>query len=534
MTKRQATIITTLSIIAFVLALLLSGRIWFRFDLTRTKAHTISKVSRNLHAEIPDYINITYYLSNKLKAVHPAPGEVEDTLREYAAYSRGKIRVNVRDPVKAGLETAIEELGFQPRQIPIMEQDQSSLVTVYSGIVIEYLDRIDVLPWVISTDTLEYDLTSRIRSMITDTERRIGVIAGDSFRSWRQDFTYLEQWLGSAGYKPRLIPAGDEIPDTLPALFVLGGVEDMDEWALYRIDRYIQQGGRALFAVKGVYIDTVSGSIEGRHQNDLGLLDMIASYGVTVRKELALDRSALQLQYQTRLQSGVMQYRIVRYPLWINVLADNGNRSHPVSAGLQGLDLFWASPLEFHPASQVEALTLFTSTPEAWSMVDEFYTSPEISYLFERNAPQTRGTKIMAAALSGQFPSFFAGAEKPRREGSGEELPDMPQNTLSSRIIVIGDTDFATNIINASGASHNMDFLLRAADWLSSDDDIIGIRSRVSQAGRLDRIQNDAKRIAAMKTAQFINVGLIPFLVIGAGVLLALRRRSRSSDNQSI
>jgi ABC-type uncharacterized transport system involved in gliding motility auxiliary subunit len=534
MTKRQAAVITSLSIIAFVLALLLSRRLWFRFDLTRTKAHTISKVSRNLHTEIPDYINITYYLSNKLKAVHPAPGEIEDTLREYAAYSRGKIRVNVRDPVKAGLDIAVEELGFQPRQIPIVEQDQSSLVTVYSGIVIEYLDRIDVLPWVISTDTLEYDLTSRIRSMITDTERRIGVIVGDSFRNWRQDFTYLGQWLEEAGYKPRLISAGDEISDTLPAIFVLGGVEDMDEWSLYRIDRYIQQGGRALFAVKGVYIDTLNGTIEGRHQNDLGLLDMIASYGVTVRKELALDRSALQLQYQTRLQSGVMQYRIVRYPLWINVLADNGNRSHPVSAGLQGLDLFWASPLEFHPASLVEALTLFTSTPEAWSMIDEFYTSPEISYLFERDAPQTRGAKVMGAALSGQFPSFFSGAEKPRREGSDEELPDMPQNTLPSRIIVIGDTDFATNIINASGASHNMDFLLRAADWLSSDDDIIGIRSRVSQAGRLDRIQNDAKRIAAMKTAQFINVGLIPFLVIMAGILLALRRRSRSGGSQSM
>jgi ABC-type uncharacterized transport system involved in gliding motility auxiliary subunit len=530
MTKKQALVITALSMAAFILALLLSQRLWFRFDLTRTKAHTISKVSRNLHAEIPDYINVTYYLSNKLKAVFPAPGEIEDTLREYAAYSRGKIRVNVKDPVKAGLETVIEELGFQPRQIPVVEQDQSSLITVYSGIVIEYLDKIDVLPWVISTDTLEYDLTSRIRSMIRDTERRIGVIVGDSFRNWRQDFGYLEQWLSEAGYRVRLISAGDEIPDTLPALFVLGGVEELDEWALYRIDRYIQQGGKALFAVKGIFIDTINGTIEARNQNDLGLLDMIASYGVTVRKELALDRNALQLQYQTRLQTGVIQYRIVRYPLWISVLADNGNNSHPVSARFQGLDLFWASPLELHPANQIETVTLFTSGPEAWSMLDEFYTSPEISYLYERNASQTRGTKILGAALSGQFPSFFAEAEKPRREGSDEELPDMPQNALPSRIIVIGDTDFATNMINASGASHNMDFLLRIADWLSSDEDIISIRSRVSQIGRLDRIQDDAKRISAMKTAQFINVGLIPFLVIGAGLLLALKRRSRSSS----
>ncbi|MDR0443050.1 MAG: GldG family protein [Treponema sp.] len=531
MTKRQTTIITALSIAAFVLALMVSGRLWFRFDLTRNKAYTISKVSRNIHFEIPDHVNITYYISDRLKNIHPSPGEIEDTLREYAAYSRGKIRVTVRDPVKAGLVQTIEELGLQPRQFQTVEQDQASLATVFSGIVIEYLDKMELLPWIITTDTLEYDLTSRIRSLVRDTERRIGVIIGDSFRGWREDFSYLGGTLAAGGYRVRLIHGGEEIPESLSAVFVLGGVEDLDHWALYRIDSFIRQGGKVLFAVKGVFVDTVNATIEARHQEDQGLLEMIASYGVTIRPELALDRNALSLQYQTRTPTGV-QYRIIRYPLWIGILPGNANSQHPIGARFQGLDLFWSSPLELHTGGQIEAVPLFTSTAEAWLMIDSFHTSPEVSYLLERDALQTRGTKILGAAVSGTFNSFFYGAPKPVREGVEEELPDMPRQARPSRIIVVGDTDFATDLINITGGSHNMDFLLRAADWLVSDDDIIGIRNRQPQAGRLDGIIDPDKRAAAILFSQVVNVGLIPLLVILAGLALAWQRRRFANDGR--
>ncbi|WP_461248365.1 Gldg family protein, partial [Treponema sp. R6D11] len=296
---------------------------------------------------------------------------MEDTLRDTAAFAKGRIRVTVRDPIRANLEREVEELGLQPKQVPTANQEQTSLITVYSGIVIEYIDKIEVLPWVISTETLEYDLTSRIRSMVNDSERVLGVINGDSFRQWREDFGYLNQILAESGFKVRLISPGDEIPDSLPAVFVLGGVEDLDDWALYRIDRYIQLGGKALFAVKGVYIDTLRGSIDARSQEDKGLLAMISSYGAIVRPELALDRNALTLQYQTRMPSGAIQFRIVRYPLWIGVMQNNGNPQHPVSANFSGLDLYWPSPIELHPSDKVQAEVLFTSSPEAWVMRGE-------------------------------------------------------------------------------------------------------------------------------------------------------------------
>jgi ABC-type uncharacterized transport system involved in gliding motility auxiliary subunit len=376
--------------------------------------------------------------------------------------------------------------------------------------------------------------------MVNNTERIVGAIVGDHFRNWRSDFSLLNMFLINAGYSIRLITPGDPIPDNLPALFVLGGVEDLDDWALYRIDRYIQLGGKVFFAVNGVHVD-IHGTISARNQFDMGLLEMIASYGVIVRPELVLDRSALVMQYQSTSSTGGLQHRIARYPHWIGVLGSNGNIHHPVSAGFAGVDLYWPSPLELLPPDNVEATVLFTSTPEAWLMRERFHTNPEIAYLLELEADQTRGEKNLGISLSGIFPSFFRDSPKPFREGLDEQLPDMPQRANTSRIIVIGDTDFASDIMNATqnislGEIHNLEFLLRIADWLVNDDDIIGIRGRQAHTGRLDRITDDSRRIRAIRFSQVVNVGLVPLLVIITGIAIAQRRKkiARNAEHKFV
>lgn len=527
MTKKQVSLLTFLSIAALLMGLLLSRRLWVRLDLTRDKAYTISPVSRNLYLEIPDQVRITYYLSDKLASIHPMPGEVTDLLREYAANSRGKIRLVVRDPSKANMTDQVERLGILPQQIQTVEKDQASVATVYTGVLIEYLDKADILPVVFSLDTLEYDLTSRIRTMIRGSERQLGVIMGDGSRQWNEDFGYLNQFFTQVGYRIRLIVPGEAIPDTLPALLVLGGMEEFDDWALYRIDRYIQGGGKVLFTLEGIFVDT-KGSLEAREIEDRGLLEMVAAYGAAIKKELVLDRSALTLQYQTRTPSGAVQTRISRYPHWIGVLRENGNSQHPVSARFGGADLFWPSHLELQAPESVEAVPLFTSTDEAWTMKDSFFTNPDVAYLFERDASETKGKKIMAAALSGVFPSWFAGAPKPRREGSEDELPDMPAEARPSRIVVIGDTDMASSLMSAALGQRNLNFLLQAVDWLGNDDDIIGIRGRSAQLGRLDLIPDPQKRAGLMRFAQILNVIVIPLMVIILGIVVGWRRKLRA------
>ncbi|MDR2634288.1 MAG: GldG family protein [Treponema sp.] len=525
MTKQEVRIITALSVLALVLGLLLSRRLWFRIDLTRNHAYTIADVSRKLYTEIPDQIRITYYLSDKLAAMHPVPGEIEDLLREYAAYARGKIRFTRRDPAKTGLEQAVEQMGIQAQQIQTVERDQASVATVYTGIAIEYLDEVEVLPVVFSLETLEYDLTSRIRSLVRGQDREIGVIVGDTYRQWNQDYQYLNQSLAQSGFRVQLITGGDAIPDTLPVLFVLGGAEDLDDWALYRIDRYIQGGGKVLFALESVFVDT-QGNLNARVMIDEGILSMVSWYGATVKPEMVLDRTALPLQYQTQSPSGAIQVHLIRYPHWIGVLPENANKQHPLGAQFGGVDLFWPSPIELNPPQEIRGEPLFTSSPEAWLQTKDFAADPVAgAFLFEQEAADTKGIKVLGAALSGTFPSYFGNQPKPLREGSTEELPDMPSEPRESRIIVIGDTDIASNYTR--GDPRNFDFLVKAASWLGNDDDIIGIRNRESLGGRLDKIVLEEKRLLAMVLARIINVVLVPLAVVVAGVCVAWKRRSR-------
>jgi ABC-type uncharacterized transport system involved in gliding motility auxiliary subunit len=526
MEKRQAAILCALSITALILGFLLSRRLWFRLDLTRNQGNTISAVSRNLRDEIPpgDEVRLTYYISDKLASLHPMPGEIEDLLRDYASGSRGRIRFIRRDPVKAGMAAELEQMGLMPQEIQTVEQDQASVATVYSGIMIEYLDRAELLPLVFSLDTLEYDVSSRIRSMIRGTERQIGVLVGDAYRQWNTHYQPLAQALSQSGYKTRLIGAGEEIPPALPVLLVLGGAGDLDHWSLFRIDCYIQNGGKVFFALEGVYVDS-EGNLEARLIEDKGLLAMVSFYGATVVPELTLERRGRTLEYQMQAPNGALQFRIVQYPHWFGVFRENVSASHPVTANFSGLDFYWPSHLQANPPSGVEGETLFTSSAESWVLKDNFTTNPELVYRMEGEEP---GPRILGLSLSGAFPSWFRGLAKPEREG--EVLPDLPPAPAPSRIIVVSDTDMVTGLINYTRAAYNLDFMIRALDWLGNDNDLIGIRGRIGRTGRLDKIPDPAAKLRVMGFAQSLNAVIIPLALIAGGLLFAWRRRKNNRE----
>ncbi|MDR0382382.1 MAG: GldG family protein, partial [Spirochaetaceae bacterium] len=203
MAKKQEIIITALSVAAIMLALLLGSRLWVRVDLTASKMYTISPVSRRLADEIPDQVTITYFVSGKLRQLYPQPGEIMDLLREYAAYSRGTIRAAERDPAVDGLEDDMIRLGIYPRQIQSIDRNEATVTSVYTGILIEYMEKTDVIPFVFSLETLEYDLTSRIRALVSGRTREAGVIMADFAKSFDRNYRNLAGILQMSGYKLR-------------------------------------------------------------------------------------------------------------------------------------------------------------------------------------------------------------------------------------------------------------------------------------------------------------------------------------------
>ncbi|MFW5785721.1 MAG: GldG family protein [bacterium] len=529
MRKRAQEIVSLILVIAIIVAVVLNSAIYFlRLDLTETRVFSISEVSRNLFQEIPEEVNITYYLSDRLRQRAVETQQIVDILNEYAAHSRGTITVDVVDPQAAGITSQVENLGVVPQQIQVIEEDQQSLAVVYTGIVISYLDQSETLPVVFDPAALEYELSSTIRNLVQGTSDVVGLLIGSEDEEVSQFYQALQQNL-SRSLELRRVEQGEAIPPDISALFVLGG-SDLDEVDLYHIDQYVMNGGKALFAVDGVDVDYLR-TFQATVPDEWPIFDLLESYGVGVRQELVLDTSNRRIPVRRALGNANVQ-SLEPYPHWVSVTGPGANPDNPITARFAGLDLYWPSPLTVLPEAEEKASILLESSRESWLMEEPFVIDPQQATVFQRDAAETRGAHVLAVALSGSFTSHFEGREIPTRDGvdagGGETVPSVDQN----RMIVIGDSDFATDLLQFTESRYNIAFLENLAEWLSNEEDLLQIKTRATRDLRLNAIQEPAVKARVATFAEIFNVVMVPLAVIAFGVFRFWRRRERTASRK--
>lgn len=100
-------------------------------------------------------------------------------------------------------------------------------------------------------------------------------------------------------------------------------------------------------------------------------------------------------------------------------------------------------------------------------------------------------------------------------------------------MIVVADADFASDTIQFTQAEYNLAFISNCAEWLSMEDDLLAIKTRTQVDTRLSRIADPARRAAAMRASQVLNVAVVPVLVVAAGVTRLLVRRRRKTKGAS-
>ena len=111
------------------------------------------------------------------------------------------------------------------------------------------------------------------------------------------------------------------------------------------------------------------------------------------------------------------------------------------------------------------------------------------------------------AAASGDKP---AAAEKP---ADGAKPPPKPQ----MRIMVVGDSDFATNA--AAGIQGNADLFVNMNNWLTQQEDLISIHPRDAGDRRVTMTADQQRRLL------WLSLLFIPGLILGSGVYTWWQRR---------
>lgn len=487
-----------------VLVLLLSSLWWFRWDLTADKRFSLGPMSLQLLGFLEEPLHITYYVSPELEDLYPHARDVKDFLRLYTA-AHPQVSLEVRDPVKEGLEGSLLQQGVFGHQIQSMRGNSTQLVTVYSSVVLEYLDRITVVPFAQTAESLEYEMAVRLLQLVESAGAwPVLLMAGNSL-SVQDDYGDVAPWLKAAGFLPTVVTAdqfqmmegqltqveGSRVP------LVLFGSDALTAGQVDSIRRFVESGGRVFVMTSAhsadLYDDWDVASTEDR------LLPVLASWGLELGSELVLDISCFRATFQSQEDNPV--YQQVNYPLWIQALPQY-TVEHPVSRRAFGLEFYWSSPITL---TSMEAQPLVYTTPSAWLLPPE----PEREQPFVTNpfmVPQT-------ASQAGQAASQYVLAALAEVAGGGQ-------------VMLVGSQYFLSTLMRQyTGSLGNLDFATKGLLLLCGQEPLLELKNKASLTRGLHKMDQDQLE-ASRPRALAVNLVLLPLLPALVALLWRLAART--------
>jgi ABC-type uncharacterized transport system involved in gliding motility auxiliary subunit len=159
------------------------------------------------------------------------------------------------------------------------------------------------------------------------------------------------------------------------------------------------------------------------------------------------------------------------------------------------------------------AQPLVNTSAQSWSEADiAGLATGKAQVEFNADKGDKQGPITLAAASS-------APATVKPAPPSGNGSPDAPdaERTPETRIVAVGDSDFASNM--AIGISGNRDFFMNAMNWLSQQENLIAVRPRQPEDRRLTLTADQQNRI------MILSLFIIPGLVFATGVYTWWKRR---------
>ncbi|PKL08763.1 MAG: hypothetical protein CVV51_07215, partial [Spirochaetae bacterium HGW-Spirochaetae-7] len=134
------------------------------------------------------------------------------------------------------------------------------------------------------------------------------------------------------------------------------------------------------------------------------------------------------------------------------------------------------------------------------------------------------GQYLVAASASGSFPSAFAAGDPPARDGAAPAPLPPASSSPPTRLVVVTSADAMTDLMRMSDSMFNASFALSAADWLSSSDDLIAIRTRAVADTRLNRVKDEGLKSFLIGLTYAMTLGFVPLCVIAFAWVRQTRR----------
>ena len=512
--NRQESFFFSGIIILIICMMLTSTRFYKRIDFSKNQSYSVSSYTKKLADSLDDELKITYYRSSSLSNLYPQIRDVTDFINTYSLLN-SKIRYTIKDPDRDNqLASLLEQYGITSQQLQKSGSNSTEFINVYSAIIMEYKGRVNLIPFIMSSQTLEYDLDMRLRSLISGKNFIVNIIIGNGMDLY-QDYSFIIPWLNSQGIvaNPLYIedPAFVEnLNLSSGPLLVIGDSEINIESAI-AIENYIlQEKGNSLFALSP-YSCSIEDEWSLTANKGTNLVEMLENWGVVFSDSIAADISCARItmyseadENENPFEISSRQKEILNYPQWPSLLPQQNCKL--------GMTLFWPVSLNL---SQNASPYLITS-PAAWTYKTD-RASP--SRLIETNpfliskeaSANSQGVSlIVGAQITGPLTGLYNYA-----------------SCNESNIIVIPDQYFLNTLMTGYiggdfGDYRNFEFLSNSILKLLNEEELAGLQSRTKRDTSLYKI-NDSLQFKKLQTRIYIIIfALIPLIL--AGIFLFLKR----------
>ena len=432
---------------AVVIANYLADRYNKSYDATSNKRYSLSEQTAKIVKGLKQDATITYF-DQGTRFEH-----ARDLLGEYKNLSP-KIHVDYVDPDKnpqEAREAGIKNLGTAVVQVGLRKEEAKSMT--------------------------EEGITGAIIRDLKNNTRTVCFVAGSGEHqiddSERNGFSHFKEMLGKDSYDAKSIDLLQkaEVPSDCTVLVAGGPTRDYRQPEVDAIQKYVEDGGRAL-----IMVDPPLKLGRSEIADNDALTTLLQSWGVTPDKDLILDLNPIG-----QLLGLGPQVALVRT-----------YDSHAIVDGMKGTATGFplARSLEVKNGDKTTVQKLFDSSDT--SLATNNLSSPQV----DTNDPKNRKGPLTIAA---------AGTYNTGKQDS------------QGRFVVVGSSAWAANsFINFNG---NSDLALNTIDWLGSDEDLISIRPKEQEDRRITMTR--AQLTLVRTTSQF----LLPLLIVVTGVSVWWKRR---------
>lgn len=435
-----------------------------RWDLSPTKVLSLSQQTRDVLKSLAQEARVTLFFGGSPNAYQ----EFADLFKRYTTESaQFRYQILFRDRHQA----LAREYG----------------VTHYNMLIVEYNGQRKLLP--VAT---EQEITQALFQLVQGKKKNLYFVGGHGEKDPRshhprEGYSEVAAALTNENFaiSSLQLGRGTGIPGDAAIVVVSGPQADLLPEELTALETYLQKGGRVLFMIDPLPLPNVTATL--------------AKYGIQLSKDLVYDP-------ENRLAGGdALSPLVSLYNVSVPIVKDfRLNTIFPLARSVEPIS----------PAPPAMTVAPFCRTGAgSWA---RYVSQAEMS----KDTLDFEGTKARSGPISIAVATTID-LDYTAGEPSATEKPQQTTPPRVARLVVYGDSDFASNFgLSLIG---NKDLFLNTIQWLAGEEQLITERPKDEEvAPKLSNVYLTARE---SKQLFWLVVAIEPLVVLLVGAMVSCYRR---------